>query len=136
MPFAQVADVFGTLGEFGLFDSITGGELSGNTIPYTPGGSRTAIQLPAAAYSYSDIVMTRAWEPLRDRRLVDWAKRNIRDGVPEPRQVVKITKTAQGVVQDFKTYLVVPKAIKTPDGKAGDSAMAEVSITLAVQQEL
>lgn len=135
MPFAQNSDIFAVMGEFGTFDTITGGELTQNTTEYTPGGLRTALKLPGT-YTYSDITLTRVWDPLRDGSLVDWAKRNMRDGIPEPRQVTKMTKTQQGIIQDFKTYLVIPKALKTPDGKNGDNTMAEISITLAVEQEL
>ncbi len=129
------SNVYADLGEFGTFDTVSGGELQQTVTDYTPGGSRQARKLKGG-FKYSDIVLTRAWDPGRDNAVVDWMKRSIVDGIDDPRTLTKHTKTAQGGVADTKSYNVVPSMQKLPDGKAGDDSVAELSITLSVVNEL
>lgn len=117
------------------FDSFTGGECTSNVTDYVPGGQRTARKI-RGTYSYSDITLTRAWDAIRDRAVIEWAKKNIVGGIPDPRTVVKYTRNQQGIIEGKQSYQVVPKAYKTPDGKSGDDGLAEFSITLAVEREL
>ncbi len=120
---------------FGIFDKCQGGECQENVTDYIAGGERSARKLKGT-FSYADIVLQRAWDPLRDRSVIDWAKRNIVQGIPESKIVIKYTKNALGIVEGQSSYRVVPKAYKTPDGVAGDDGIAEFSITLSVEAEL
>jgi len=119
----------------GSFDSITGGECQENVTDYIAGGERQARKIKGT-FSYTDIVLSRAWDPLRDRQVIEWAKRNIVDGVNDSRTVIKYTRNAQGIIEGKSSFQVVPKSYKTPDGKAGDDGLAEFMITLAVEKEL
>lgn len=127
--------VFAEMAPFGVFDKIQGGECTQNNTDYIPGGERAARKIPGT-FSYADITLMRAWDALRDRATIEWAKRNIVQGIKDPKIVVKYTKNALGIIEGQLSYQVVPKAYKTPDGVSGDDGIAEFSITLSVEREL
>ena len=135
MPTALNSYVFAEMAPYGIFDKIQGGECQENVTDYIPGGERSARKIKGT-YSYADVTLTRAWDFLRDRAVIEWAKRNIVQGIPEAKVVVKYTKDASGVILGQQSYQVVPKAYHTPDGMSGDDGIAEFSITLAVEREL
>jgi hypothetical protein len=120
---------------FGVFDKINGGECTQNNTDYIPGGERSARKIPGT-FSFADITLARAWDAIRDRASIEWVKRNIVQGIKDPKIVVKYTKNALGIIEGSSSYRVVPKSFKTPDGVAGDDGIAEFTITLSVEAEL
>lgn len=130
------SDIYAEMDPFGTFDTFTGGELSRNVTDYVPGGENKARKIPSRTYAYSDIVITRAWDPEQDSQVVDWVNRVVVQGIDDPKTVVKYTKNKQGTIVDAKSYMVTPKAMKTPDGMHGDDSIAEFSVTLSVEREL
>lgn len=119
----------------GAFDKVQGGECQQNITDYIPGGERSARKLPGT-YSYADITLARAYDPMRDRAVIEWAKAKIVGGLSEPRTLVKYTRNAQGFIEGKQSYQVVARNYKTPDGVAGDDGVAEFSIVLSVEREL
>lgn len=126
------SQVVPSLGEFGEFESITGGDPVGNFVPYFPAGSKIP-RLISSTGQYTDIVMTRAYISGRDNQLIEWWKRQLSGADPVPRTAVKQFRNALGIVEDTLQWQVNIKEVKTPDGKAGDNNIAEISVTLAVQ---
>ena len=130
--YIQQWQIVATLGEFGQFDEVSGGELDINITDFTPGGSRSAKKVLGTS-SYTDLVLSRNWDPSRDASLVDWANQSAL-GLADSRSVTKMSYNKQGVVIDSIVYRVCKvKNIKTPDGKNGDNSVAMVQITLSVE---
>jgi hypothetical protein len=135
MPTSLNSYIFAEMEPYGIFDKIQGGECTENVTDYVAGGERQARKIKGT-FSYADITLSRAWDFSRDRGVIEWAKRNIVQGIPDSKTVVKYTKNAQGIIEGQSSYKVVPKSYKTPDGVAGDDGIAEFTITLAVEREL
>jgi len=124
-----------TVGEFGDFEQATGGDVKVNVTPYFEAGAKVPRKITSTG-DQSDLVVTRAYRPGRDGALVDWVK-HVRDGTDMvARTAVKKYLNALGVVVDTQTYSVRAIDVKTPDSKAGDTAIAEVQLTLAVEAVL
>ncbi len=124
-----------TVSEFGDFEQATGGDIKVNVTPYFEAGSKVPRKITSTG-DQSDLVVTRAYRPGRDRDLIEWVA-HVRDGTDTaPRTAVKKYLNALGVVVDSQTYLVRAIDVKTPDSKAGDTAIAEIQVTLAVEAVL
>lgn len=127
--------VIATLGEFGDFDKVSGGKLQIAYTSYTEAGSDTATNIKAT-YSYTDIVLERAYKPDRDTALRDWSNR-FKNNQDTPRSVVKRVQNAQKLVVDTMTYPICkPVGVDMPDGTAGDGSIAMVVVTLKVENEI
>ena len=128
--------VIASFGEFGDFESISGGETDVATNDYYEAGAKTPHKV-TGTFSYSDITLTRAFNPIRDSQLIDYERR-FKNGLDGPRNVTKQFLTPIGT--PYGLPMIYPnckiKAMKTPDGKAGDSTIAEISITLSVEGRL
>lgn len=121
-----------SLGEFGEFEQVSGGELDITNTDYYQAGARSPARIPGT-YMYSDIVLSRAHDPNRDGAVVDWVNR-YNAGLETGRQVIKITRNHIGFVIDQTTYAVCkPKGLKFPDGASGDNAVTDIQLTLAVE---
>lgn len=124
-----------SMGEFGDFEKISGGEPQLAYTPWTEAGARMATNIPST-HSYTDIVLERAYKPERDTVLRDWFNR-FKNGQELGRTVTKRTQNNIGVVVDSFTYpLCKPASVKMPDGTAGDGSLAMVTVTLKVDTEL
>lgn len=119
------------LGDFGEFDSVSGGDLERDIADYFAGGDRFPQKLKGGTAKYSDVTLMRGYDPKRDRKLQDWADGAIQ-GRDDDKNVRLEFMTPQGVVQDSYAYNATFKSIKVPEGKSGDNATAEISITMAV----
>jgi len=128
--------IIGSLGEFGDFEKISGGEPQLAFTPWTQAGARQADNIPST-HSYTDIVLERAYKPDQDAPLRDWFNR-YKDGQDTPRTVTKrVQANVGGIVIDSFTYPVCkPTSVKMPDGTAGDGSLAMVTVTLKVSTEL
>lgn len=126
------SQVVPSLGEFGDFEGISGGDPNVNPTAYFEAGARTPRPIFGVG-QFNDITVTRAYISGRDNQLVEWWKRRLAGTDPTPRRLVKKFRNALGIVEDTQTFLVHVKDVKTPDGKAGDNTVAEVSVTLFVE---
>lgn len=124
--------IVATLGEFGDFESVTGGDPVQNMTDYYEPGARTPRKISFTG-NFNDVVLTRAYVNGRDNQLVEWWKRKLAGVDPLPRKLVKKFRNALGMVEDSQTFQVHVKDVKTPDGKAGDNTIAEVQVTCAVE---
>ena len=124
-----------TLGEFGEFESMTGGDPISNPTDYFEPGARFPRKIFQNG-NFNDAVVTRAYISGRDNQLVEWWKRSMSGVDPVPRRLVKNFRNALGIVEDQQTFLVRVKDVKTPDARAGDNTVAEVQVTLAVEMIL
>ena len=123
-----------SLGEFGAFESKTGGDLSVAYTTYFEAGSRSPRELPGT-HSYSAVSLSRAYDAQRDRPLENWV-RLFKSGLEGPRTLTVMIKNEQGVIVDTKTYPVAkPETITNPEGAAGDSGLAELRLTLRVEDQ-
>lgn len=124
--------VVASLSEFGDFDNVSGGNPTTQHTDYTPGGERTPRKLPGTT-SYGNITLTRVYVPARDKALVAWWKA-YSNGLEQPRALTKRFLNAQKIPVNSMTYPAVrPESVELPDGQAGSSALAEIRITLAVE---
>lgn len=127
--------IVGSLGEFGDFEKISGGEPSLQFTQFTEAGARQATNIPST-HAYSDITLERAYKPDRDTALRDWFNR-YKNGQEQPRSVTKRVQNILGVVIDSFTYPTCkPTAVKMPDGTSGDGSLAMVTVTLKVETEI
>jgi hypothetical protein len=132
MPVIQHYQIVATLAEFEDFDSFSGGEFDIAQTDYTPAGRKAPIKLPGT-HSFTDVTLSRAFDPTRDRKLIDWFNR-YQAGQETHRSCVVKFYSAQGVIIDSMTYPICkPQKITTPNGKSGDNTPAEISITLSVE---
>lgn len=124
--------IVATLGEFGDFEENTGGEKDATVTDYYPAGANSPLKL-FGPFTTTDIQLSRAYDPSRDEALIDWVERYLQ-GKERPRTITVTAKNAQGVIEKSRSYgTTKPKAIKFPDGKAGDGTPAMVTVTLAVE---
>lgn len=127
--------IIGSMGEFGDFEKISGGEPSVAFTPWTQAGARTATNIPGT-HSYSDITLERAYDPARDSLLRNWFNL-YKNGLETGRSVTKRTQNPFGLVVDTFTYPTCkPSSVKMPDGTAGDASLAMVTVTLKVDTEI
>lgn len=131
MPEVLEWQVVATLGEFGDFDSFSGGDVTTTHTPYTPAGNRSPRKLPAT-YDYANITIGRVFVPERDRAVDAWAQA-YKDGLESPRFLIVKYLNAQKVVQDTRTFPAVkPETVNTPSGASGSAALSQFTLTLAV----
>ncbi len=126
------SQVVPTLGEFGEFEQVTGGDPNIAPTPYYQAGAKTPRPIYGTG-TFNDIVVTRAWVSGRDNQLIEWWKRRLAGVDPLPRRLVKQFRNNLGIVESTQVYLVHVKDVKSPDGKAGDNTVAEVQVTLLVE---
>lgn len=122
------------LAEFGEWEGVTSPELDIATDNYYPAGARTPIKLPATG-TYSDITLTRAYDPSKDNAVEAWVTRYL-NGLEGSRNLTIIVLNDQNIVQATKTYVVKPMGYKAPDGKSGDNNMAEFTLKLSCEARL
>lgn len=129
----QKWQVVATLGEFGDFEEKTGGDLESTITPYYPAGAKTPEKLEGT-HDVTDLVLTRAYDPARDAKLIDWVKKALRTGKDNTRNCVVKYLNSFGVVERTETYGTSKvKTLKTPEGKSGDSSPSMLVLTLAVE---
>src|SRR3990167_697197 len=120
MPFDTIQSwqVVPTLAEFGDFDTFGGGELQIQYTDYIPAGQTSPRKLPGT-HTYSQITLSRGYDPRRDRAIEDWYLK-FKNGVEQPRTLTLKFLNAQKIVEDTRTYPVAkPASMKLPDGKSG-----------------
>lgn len=130
MPILK-SNIVADLGEFGEFDSFSGGGITINVTDYYPAGSQSPLKLLGTG-TIGDITVMRGFDPKRDKKLITWG-RDALAGKVSLRTLTLRWRSAQGTVIDSLGYTCFPKEVKEPDGKAGDNAVAEISIVLATQ---
>lgn len=131
MPLLK-SHIVATFGEFGDFDSYSGGGIERALTPYTAAGQQAAEQLEGT-HSVTDVTLMRAYDPKRDDKLKDYANKAIR-GKETPRAVTIKKFNAQGIVIAIDSHpRCKVKSLTMPDGKAGDNSVAEVTMVLAVE---
>lgn len=131
----QQSGVVGVLGEFGEFESITGGIPTTEYSTHFEAGAREPDQLPGTT-TYTDIVLVRAYRSDRDAALVAWHDK-FRQGLEVPRTVTKQIRNYAGLVTRTETYVQCkPVSVETPEGKSGDNSVANVTVTLKVTRKL
>lgn len=126
------AQVVPTFGEFGEFETITGGDPVGNFSEYWPAGARFPRMISYTG-KWNDITISRAYVSGRDNQLIEAWKRRQNGQDPAPKQVVKQFRNALGIVEDQITWQGYISDVKTPDGKAGDQTIAMISVTIKIE---
>lgn len=133
-PIAQ-SGVVGVLGEFGEWESISGGIPTTAYQEHYEAGARTPDHVEGTT-SYTDLVLKRAWRSDRDKRIVDWHNR-FKDGLETPRTVTKQLRNYQGIPETIETYAVCkPVSVETPEGQSGDNTIGMITVTLKVTRKL
>jgi len=130
------AQITATLGEFGEFEEVTGAELNRVLTEYYEAGRFSPRMIPGT-HSYTPLVLTRAYDPLRDAPLIDWVNGVVLGfRADRRRNCVKTITNAIGIPIDQINYPnCTPQHIKLPDGRAGDSSIAQIVLTLAVEAQ-
>lgn len=130
------AQVIASLAEFGDFEEITGGEIDGVKTDYYEAGRLSPRKIPGT-HSYTNLVLTRAYDPARDTALIEWVTNVLLGTRPDRRRTcVKQVVNALGVpIQTIVYPNCEPTHIKTPDGRAGDSTIAQIVVTLAIEAQ-
>lgn len=135
LPPVQQSGVVAVLGEFGDWESISGGIPTTAYTDHYEAGERTPDQLPGTT-SYTDIVLKRAYRADRDAKVVAWHNAFLQ-GAEAPRTVTKQIRNYQGVVTRTETYAnCQPVSVETPEGQAGDNAVAMITVTLKCRRKL
>src|SRR5262247_2545524 len=127
------AQIVATLGEFGDFDEVTGAELNRVLTEYYPAGRFSPVMIPGT-HSYTPLVLTKAYDAQADAKLVDWFTGvALGTRADATRTCIKRISNAIGVPIDQVNYPnCIPQHLKLPDGRAGDSSIAQLVLTLAV----
>ena len=131
MAIVKNYQIYAQLAEFGLFEGVAQPEFDIQTDDYFPASASTPQKLPSTG-KFGDINWTRAYDPSKDSRVVDWVTR-YQQGIEGPRQATVFVNNDQGIVQASRTYLVKPVGYKEPDGKSGDGGISEFTLKLAVE---
>lgn len=132
MPETLQWQVVATLGEFGRFDTVSGGGVTVTHTDYTPAGERSARKLPATN-SVGDVSLSRVYVPERDRALMAWHLR-YKEGLDQGRPLIVTYLNAQKVVVDTRTYPnAKPMTVDPPDGQSGGAGLAEIKVVVVVE---
>lgn len=131
----QQFGVVATVGEFGEWESVSGGIPTTQYVEHYDPGARTPEHIPGTT-SYTDLVLERAYKADRDSEVVNWHKQFML-GFEGPRTVVKQIRNYQGIVTQTESYAVCkPVSVETPEGKSGDATLGTIKLTLKVTQKL
>lgn len=131
----QQFGVTATLGEFGEFEKVSGGNSTTTFTPHYEAGSRSPSQVPGT-HEYSDIVLERAYRPDRDAALRNWDAA-FKAGFEVGRVCTKLVKNYQGFVVDTIVWPnCEPVSVEFPDGEAGGNAIAMIRVTLKVSSSI
>ena len=132
MPQTLQWQVVATLGEFGQWDSISGGGISITHTDYTPAGERSPRKLPAT-FTIGDITLSRAYVPERDNEVNAWVLR-YKEGLDAGRVIIICLLNDQKVVVQTRTYaLGKPMSLEFPEGMSGGAGLAEIKLGLACE---
>ena len=125
-----VNDIICSLGEFGDFEVVSGGQPNTAFTTYFQAGSKVPDELPGTT-SYDDMTLERAFIPDRDLPLKQWYEQ-FKLGLEFERTAVKRFQSFNGAVIGQESYTVKPMRVDTPDGKAGDSSVAMIRVVCKV----
>jgi hypothetical protein len=126
--------IIASLAEFGTWEAVTQPELEIQQDDWYPPGSRFPVKLFSTG-KFSDITLTRAYDPGRDAKVEDWFFRYV-NGLEGPRNLMVAVLNDQNVVQSTKSYVVKPLSVKSPDGKSGDGGLSEFTIKLSCEAKI
>lgn len=131
MSIVKGYQIFGRLAEFGEFEGVTAPELDITTDNYYPPGARTPQKLPSIG-AFTDIALTRAYDPAKDNAIEDWVIRYL-NGQESSRNLTVLVLNDSGIVQATKTFVVKPMGFKMPDGKSGDGVVGQFTLKLSCE---
>jgi hypothetical protein len=123
------SNVAADFGEFGTWDKVSGGGLSQRSSSYNPGGSKPVI-IPGV-WVYGDITIVRAFDALRDMRVISWVKQ-AQTGQRETKVLTLFVVGSDRMVTSIESYTVSPKDLKFPEGENGSDQVTLISLTLDV----
>lgn len=127
--------VVAVLGEFGEFESVSGGIPTTAYTEHYEAGARTPDHLPSTT-SYTDLVLKRAYRADRDARVVQWHNQFLQ-GLETPRTVTKQIRNYQGIPTKIETYAACkPVSVETPEGQSGDGTVGMLTVTMKVTRKL
>lgn len=122
---------FGILGKFGRFETISGGKVSAEFQKYFPAGAQFADTIQGVT-DLADITITRAFDPLQDAPVLAYCLAALSKvpGTP-PINLTRVFTDGSGATIGSLTYESCKvTGFDYPDGKAGDSTLSFLTITL------
>lgn len=135
MPIVQHHKTIATINGYGDFETVSGGALNQTMVDHYEAGSNSPTKLPGT-YSLSDMSLTRAYDPIRDKILIN-AHRAVADsGVGLPCVVVKKYLGPFGAIQDVESYRGYFMSAIPPDGQAGDASPGMITVNVAIEAKL
>jgi hypothetical protein len=121
--------------QFGDFEGVTGGELDRTVTPHFEAGANSPKKI-MGTHDYTDIVLTRGFDPDRDGELDNAFRASSEAGLDFYVTCTKTFFNSLKFPQFQQSYLCKMKSVQTPEGTAGDSSIANITVTLAVEQRV
>ncbi len=130
MPIINQSNVVATFGEFGEFESVSGGSLQIAHFEHYQAGAMTPNKLKGT-FSFENFTIARAFVPERDAKLRQYCERYAA-GLELGRTCTVQYRVPPGVVVDQESKFCKVDKLDIPDGKSGSNEAGMITLTLTV----